>query len=107
MVLEQERKVASHLTHIELLERDSQAYSERIQTHVRRLSNLMQLFSDHLQKSKSVSDRFQILSFTQLLSPATWAREAEPWLAIAKIIGRISEQWGEITGQSSRRCKRY
>jgi hypothetical protein len=101
MVLEQERKVASHLTHIELLERDSQAYSERIQRTFGGLSNLMQLFSDHLQKSKSVSDRFQILSFNSIIKSSHLGKRGGAMLAIAKIIGRISEQWGEITGQSS------
>jgi hypothetical protein len=101
MVLDQERKVASHLTHIELLERDSQAYSERMQRSFSGLSNLMQLFRDHLQKSKSVSDRFQILSLNSIIKSSYLGQRGGAMLAIAKIIGETSEQWGEVTRQSS------
>ncbi|MGB7866296.1 MAG: hypothetical protein WCF74_23085, partial [Candidatus Sulfotelmatobacter sp.] len=101
MVLEQERTVASHLTHIELLERNSQAYSERIQRTFGGLSNLMQLFSEHLQKSKSVGDRFQILSFNSIIESSRLGKRGGAMLAIAKTIGRTSEEWSKITGQSA------
>ncbi len=101
MVLEQERKVASHLTHIELLERNSQAYGERIQNTLGGLSDLMQLFSEHLQKSKSVCDRFQILSLNSIIESSHLGKKGGAMLAIAKTIGGISEEWGNITGQSA------
>ena len=100
MVLEQERKVASHLTHIELLEQNSQTYSDRIQHTLGGLSNLMQLFSGHLQKSKSVCHRFQILSFNSIIESSHLGKRGGAMLAIAKTIGGISKEWDQITGQS-------
>lgn len=102
MVLEQERKVASHLAHIELLERNSQAYSERIQRTFGGLSSLMQLFSEHLQRSKSVCNRFKMLSFNAIIEASHLGNKGDAMLAIAKSIGGISEEWNNITGRSAK-----
>jgi len=101
MVLEQERKVASHLTHVELLERNSQAYSERIRRTLGGLSNLMQLFSEHLQKSESGCNRFRIISFNSIIESSHLGERGGAMLAIAKAIGGISEEWSRITDQSA------
>lgn len=100
LVLELEKRVLSQLARIELLERESQAYGERIQTTFGGLSNLMQLFKEHLQRSKSVRDRFQILSFNSTIEASHLGKKADAILPIARRIGVISEEWNRITAQS-------
>jgi hypothetical protein len=100
LVLELEKRVLSQLARIESLERESQAYGERIQSTFSGLSNLMQLFKEHLQRSKSVRDRFQILSFNSTIEASHLGKKADAILPIAKRIGGISEEWNRITAQS-------
>ena len=100
VVLEQERKVSSQLAHIELLERESQAYSDKIQRTLGGLSNLMQLVSEHLQRSKSVRDRLRLLAFNSIIEASHLGTQADAILAISTSIKGISAAWGQITEQS-------
>jgi hypothetical protein len=99
-VLEQAREVASQLAYIELLERKSQAYSERIQNALGGLSNLMQLVGDHLEKSKSVHERLQLLTFNSIIEANRLGKQASAIMAIAKSIEGISIKWSLVTEQS-------
>ncbi len=100
MVLEQERNASSQLAQIERLERESQAYSERIQGTLGGLSSLMQLVGEHLQKSKSVRHRLQLLTFNSIIEASHLGTQAHVILAIAKSIKGVSADWGQITDQS-------
>src|ERR1019366_6314342 len=100
MVLEQEREVSSQLAHIELLERESQAYSGRIQSNLGGLSNLMQLVSEHLQRSKSIGDRVRLLAFNSIIEASHLGTQANAILAISKSIKEASAEWNQITDQS-------
>ena len=100
LVLDQERELSSQLGHIERLERESQAYSERIQRTFGGLSNLMQLVSEHLQRSKSVRDHLQLLTFNSIIEASRLGTQAAAILAIANCIKGISAEWGQITDQS-------
>jgi hypothetical protein len=100
VVLEQERNVSSQLVQIEMLERESQAYSVRIQRTLGGLSNLMQLVSEHLQRSKSVRDRLRLLAFNSIIEASHLGTQADAILAISKSIKGISAAWGQITEQS-------
>jgi ElaB/YqjD/DUF883 family membrane-anchored ribosome-binding protein len=100
MVLEQEREVSSQLAHIELLERESQAYSGRIQSNLGGLSNLMQLVSEHLQRSKSIGDRLRLLAFNSIIEASRLGTQANAILAISKSIKEASAEWNQITDQS-------
>jgi ElaB/YqjD/DUF883 family membrane-anchored ribosome-binding protein len=100
MVLEQEREVSSQLAHIELLERESQAYSGRIQSNLGGLSNLMQLVSEHLQRSKSIGDRLRLLAFNSIIEASHLGTQANAILAISKSIKEASAEWNQITDQS-------
>ena len=101
VVLEQEREVSSQLAHIERLERKSQAHGERLHRTLGGLSNLMQLVSQHLQRSKSVrSDRLRLLTFNSIIEASRLGTQAAAILAIAKSIKGISAEWNQITDQS-------
>jgi hypothetical protein len=102
MVLEQEREASSQLAHIELLERESQAYSGRIQSNLGGLSNLAQLVSEHLQRSKSIGDRLRLLAFNSIIEASHLGTQADAILAISSIIKEVSSEWNEIADQSGR-----
>jgi hypothetical protein len=100
MVLEQEREVSSQLTKIERLERESQACSARIQSNVGGLSNLMQLVSEHVQRSKSIGDRLRLLAFNSIIESEHLGTQAGAIWAISKSIKEVSAKWHRITDQS-------
>jgi len=100
VVLEQEREVSSQLAHIERLESESQAYSGRIQTNLGGLSDLTQLVSEHLQRSKSVRSRLQMLTFNSIIEASHLGAQADTILAIAACIKEVSAEWNHITQQS-------
>ena len=100
VVLDQERELSSQLAHIEGLERESQAYSERIQRTFGGLTNLMQLVTEHLQRSKSVRGHLQLLSFNSIIEASHLGTQAAAILAIANSIKGISAEWSRITDQS-------
>jgi hypothetical protein len=100
MVLDQERELSSQLGQIEGLERESQAYSERIQRTFGGLTNLMQLVTEHLQRSKSVRDHLQLLTFNSIIEASRLGAQAAAILAIANCIKQISADWGQIADQS-------
>lgn len=100
VVLEQEREVSLQLVQIELLESQSQAHSGRIRSNLRELSNLMQLVSEHLQRSKSVRDRLQMLTFNSIIEASRLGAQADTVLAIARSIKDVSVEWNRINEQS-------
>jgi hypothetical protein len=102
MVLQQERDVSSQLTHIELLERESQSYSAQIQRTLQGLSTLMQFVTEHVQRSKSIRDRLRLLSFNSIIEASHLGTKADAVLAIAKTIKEISGEWAQITERSVR-----
>lgn len=101
LVLQQESRVSAQLTRIELLERESQVYSGRIQKTLSGLSNLMQLLSEHLQRSKSIRDRLRLLAFNSIIEASHLGTRADVILAISKSIKEVSVAWGLITDQSA------
>jgi hypothetical protein len=101
-VLEQEKKLSSQLGHIEVLERESQVYSARIQTTLGGLSQLKQLVGEHLQRSKSVRHRLQLLALNSIVEASHLGTQADAILAISSSIRGISASWGDITEQSMR-----
>lgn len=101
LVLEQEQEVSSQLARIELLEREGQVYSEKIQRTLGGLSNLMQLVSEHLQRSKSIRDRLRLLAFNSIVEASHLGTQADVILAISTSIKGISTAWSQITDQSS------
>jgi len=98
--LEQERELSSQLADIERLERQSQAYSKRIQRTFGGLADLMQLVTEHLQRSKSIHNHLRLLTFNSIIEATRLGTQAAAILAIANCIKGISVEWGKITDQS-------
>jgi hypothetical protein len=99
-VLEGERNISAELAHIEKLERDSLAYSEKIQRTFGGLASLVQLVSDHLKRSTSIRDHLQLLTFNSIIEANRLGRRAAAILAIANSIKDISAGWAQVTSQS-------
>lgn len=99
-ILEQERELSSQLAHIETLERESQVYRERIQLILGGLTDLMQLASEHLQRSRAVRGHLQLLTFNSIIEASRLGTQAAAILAIAGSIKEISAEWGRITDRS-------
>lgn len=102
VVLVQERELSSQLAHIDRLERESHAYSKRIQGTLGGLSNLMLLVREHLQRSKSIRDHLQLLTFNSIIEASRLGTQAAAILAIAQSIKGVSAEWSEITDRSGR-----
>jgi hypothetical protein len=100
LVLAQEQKVSAQLVRIESLEGEGQAYSEKIQATLSGLANLMQLVSEHLQRSKSIRDRLRLLAFNSIIEASHLGIKADVILAISKSIKEVSMAWTQITNQS-------
>jgi chromosome segregation ATPase len=100
MVLEQEREMSSQLAKIERLERESQACSASIQSNVGGLSNLTQLVSEHVRRSKAVGDRLRLLAFNSIIESGHLGTQAGAIWAISKSIKEVSAKWNRITDQS-------
>jgi hypothetical protein len=99
-VLEGQRNISAELSHIEKLEHDSLAYSEKIQRTFGGLTSLVQLVSDHLKRSSSIRDHLQLLTFNSIIEANRLGRRAAAILAIANSIKDISAGWAEVTSQS-------
>jgi hypothetical protein len=101
-VLEQERDVSSQLLQIELLVGQSQAYSGRIRNNLGGLSHLMQLLREHLERSKSIRDRLQMLTFNSIIEASRLGGKGNTMLAIAQSTKEVSAEWDRINEQSGR-----
>lgn len=100
LVLDQEREVTSKISHIDSLEKESQAHSEKMRQTLAGLSGLAQLIGEHIQKSKDVLNRLHLLSLNSMILASSLGSHADRILAIAKIIVEISAEWRENTDQS-------
>lgn len=101
MVLEQERKLSRQLARIEDLETQCQADTEEVKETLASLSNLMHLVSEHLEESKLIRDRLQLLTFNSMVEANHLGARANTILEISHSVKRISIAWSEITNQSA------
>jgi hypothetical protein len=98
--LEQEREVSSQLGRIERLESEGQAQSGTIRRNLEGLSSLLQLVSEHVQRSKSIRDRLRLLTFNSIIEASRLGTQAAAILAIAECIKGVAAEWNQITDQS-------
>jgi hypothetical protein len=104
-VLGQERELSSQFARVERLERESEAHGERILHTFGGLSNLTQLVTEHLQRSRSVRDHLQLLTFNSIIEASGLGTRAAAILAIAQSIKGISTEWSQITERSGNAMK--
>ena len=101
LVLDQEREVSSQLAHIERVQGESQAYGARIQHALAGLSSLLQLVSEHLERSKSIRDHLQLLTFNSIIEASRLNGRADAILAVAGTVKGVSSEWNALTDQSA------
>jgi methyl-accepting chemotaxis protein len=97
VVLAQESALGAHLGRIEKLEEECEADNARVQASFAGISGLMQLVNEHLERSKLVRDRLQLLMFNSIVEASHLGSQADGILEISTTIKRISATWGEIT----------
>ena len=97
VVLAQQSALGAHLTRIEKLEEECEADNARVQASFAGISGLMQLVNEHLERSKVVRDRLQLLMFNSIVEASHLGSQADGILEISTTIKRISATWGEIT----------
>jgi hypothetical protein len=100
VVLGQESAVSAQLTRIERLEEACEAGNAKVQASFAGISGLMQLVSEHLERSKSVRDRLQLLMFNSIVEASHLGTQADGILEISTTIKRISAAWAQITARS-------
>jgi hypothetical protein len=100
LVLEQEQSMSSQLSHIELLERECQTYSERIRSTLEGISNLSQLVAEHIHKSESARNRLRLLTFNSVIEASRLGSQADAICVIADGIAEVSVEWTNISQRS-------
>ena len=99
-VMRQESALSAQLTHIDRLEEECEAGDAKVQASFAGISGLMQLVTEHLERSKTVRDRLQLLMFNSIVEASHLGTQADGILEISTSIKRISAAWGGITTQS-------
>ena len=100
-VLRQEQELSAQLTRIERLEEECEADSAEVQSTFAGLSNLMQLVGEHVERSHTVRDRLQLLTFNSIVEASHLGTQADAILEISQSIKRISIDWSELTDRSA------
>jgi methyl-accepting chemotaxis protein len=101
MVLRQDREISSQLARIELLEAECEKDNDEVKETIRGLSSLMQLVGEHVEKSKYVRDRLQLLTFNSIVESSRLGKKADAILEISQSIKRISVDWSALTDRSA------
>ncbi|HVT99412.1 MAG TPA: hypothetical protein VHE33_18055, partial [Acidobacteriaceae bacterium] len=99
-VMRQEGTLSAQLTHIDRLEEECESSDAQVQASFAGIAGLMQLVTEHLERSKSVRDRLQLLMFNSIVEASHLGTQADGILEISTSIKRISATWAGITTQS-------
>ena len=101
MVLEKEQELLSELARIEALELECQQESAEVRETFASLSNLMQLVGEHIERSRSVREQLQLLTFNSIVEANHLGDKAAAILEISQSIKRLSKTWGGLTDRSA------
>jgi len=101
LVMKQESTLAAQFARIDELEQDCQKENEEVQKTFTELSGLMQLVGEHVEKSRYVRDRLQLLTFNSIVEANHLGTQADAILEISQSIKRISLTWSEMTDRSA------
>ncbi|MGA8530545.1 MAG: hypothetical protein WB622_12580 [Acidobacteriaceae bacterium] len=99
-VLGRERELEVELARIELLEDQCAADNAKVQASFAGIAGLMQLVSEHLERSRAVRERLQLLMFNSIVEASHLGAQADGILEISNTIKRLSGEWSAITQQS-------
>jgi hypothetical protein len=67
----------------------------------------LQVFNEHLKRSKAVRDCLRLLSFNSIIESSHLGAQAAAMLSIAKGINGISNEWSQITNKSGESMGRF
>ena len=99
-VMRQGSALSAQMTHIDHLEEACESGDAKVQASFAGIAGLMQLVAEHLERSKSVRDRLQLLMFNSIVEASHLGTQADGILEISTSIKRISATWAGITSQS-------
>ena len=99
--------MSSQLSHIELLECECQSYVEKTRSTLEGISNLSQLFTEHLQKSDSARKRLRLLTFNSVIEASHLGAQADTICVIADGIAEVSAEWSTVAEQSGRTLEEF
>lgn len=100
VVMGQQRVLSAQLVRMEQLEAACETGDARVQASFAGIAGLMALVSEHLERSRSVRDRLQLLMFNSIVEANHLGSQADGILEISTTIKRIAATWGEITARS-------
>lgn len=101
LVLSQERGLSQELARIEMLVEECQRDSAAVRETLQGQSRLMQLVSEHVERSRSVHERLQLLTFNSIIEASRLGTDADAILEISRSIKRIGSAWGGMTERSA------
>ncbi len=99
-VLDREQLLESEMERIEELEERCAADNAKVQASFAGIAGLMQLVSEHLERSRAVRERLQLLMFNSIVEASHLGTQADGILEISNTIKRLSSDWSGITRQS-------
>ena len=102
LVLAQEGELTQQLARIDAIAQKCQTNTAKVEKTFVALSTLMQLVSAHVEKSRAVRDRLQVLTFNSIIEASRLGTQADAILEISQSIKRISSLWSEMTDQSGK-----
>jgi methyl-accepting chemotaxis protein len=95
-----ERELTRELTRIEQLEEQCAEDNAKVQASLAGIAGLMQLVSEHLERSRAVRERLQLLMFNSIVEASHLGAQADGILEISNTIKRLSGEWSALTQQS-------
>ncbi|HZZ37874.1 MAG TPA: DUF883 family protein [Acidobacteriaceae bacterium] len=95
-----ERELTRELARIEQLEEQCAADNAKVQASLAGIAGLMQLVSEHLERSRAVRERLQLLMFNSIVEASHLGAQADGILEISNTIKRLSGEWSALTQQS-------
>jgi hypothetical protein len=98
--LGREQRLEAELESIEQLETQCAEDDARVQASFAGITGLMQLVSEHLERSRAVRERLQLLMFNSIVEASHLGAQADGILEISNTIKRLSGDWSAITRQS-------
>jgi hypothetical protein len=101
-VLAEEREISSQMGGIERVEEACLAADAKVRGSFAGIAGLMQLVREHLERSKAVRDRLQLLMFNSIVEASHLGTQADGILEISTTIKRIAGAWSGITIQSEK-----
>lgn len=100
-VMAQESRISAQLTRIEHLEEECNRDSAEVLGIFSDLTGLMQLVGEHVDRSRIVRDRLQLLTFNSIIEARNLGTQADAILEISQCIKRISGEWSDLTDRSA------